>query len=54
MELNIIYTRIGTTRSGKMIPYVSSVDDIGNILPYFKGSNFSSDDLLDALRCLIA
>jgi hypothetical protein len=48
MELNIIYIRVGTTRSGKMIPYASSVDDIGNILLYFKDSNFSSDDLLDA------
>jgi hypothetical protein len=48
MTLSIIYNCVGTTRSGKMIPYTSSVNDIGSIIIYFKESSFSPDDLLDA------
>lgn len=48
MRPNVIYVRVGTTRSGKMIPYTSSINDLGSIIKYFKESHFSSDDLLDA------
>lgn len=48
MELEIIFVRVGTTRSGKIIPYASSSEDMGNIMRYLKGSEFSSDDLLDS------
>lgn len=48
MKIEIDYIRVGTTRSGKVIPYVSSVNGIKDVLQYFKRTEFSSDDLLDA------
>ena len=42
------YVRVGTTRSGKVIPYASSSEDMGIIMRYLKESEFSSDDLLDS------
>ena len=48
MSLNIIHTRVGTTRSGKIIPYTQSVKDLGTIIQYFEDALFTSDDLYDA------
>ena len=48
MKLDIVYARVGTTRSGKIIPYTSSANSIADIMLYFRSSDCSSDDLLDA------
>lgn len=45
---DIIYERVGITRSGKMIPYVSDRKDISSVVKYLRDEIFSSDDLLDA------
>ncbi|MCX6117446.1 MAG: hypothetical protein NT027_07890 [Proteobacteria bacterium] len=48
MELETVYIRVGTTRSGKIIPYSSCEDTLG-IITHFLKSTFTSDDMLDAL-----
>ncbi len=45
--LNFIYERVGTTRSKRMIPYVSDHKNISQLLRYFRNENFSMDDFLD-------
>lgn len=47
MNLNIIYLRVGTTRSGKMIPCALDAENTGDILKFFLDNFFSDDDLLD-------
>jgi hypothetical protein len=46
--LDIIYQRVGNTRSGKVIPYLSLRKDIAKLVGYLRDKNFSNDDLLDA------
>lgn len=48
MVLNIIYVCVGTTRSGKIIPYTLAIEDLERIVQYFKDPCVSADDLLDA------
>ncbi|MCX6117759.1 MAG: hypothetical protein NT027_09470 [Proteobacteria bacterium] len=35
-------------RSGKVIPYIQSINDLRNVTKYFQVSSFSTDDYLDA------
>jgi hypothetical protein len=46
-EIEIIHVRVGTTRSGKIIPYSSSIQNFDFLVKYFE-NNFSVDDVLDA------
>ncbi len=46
--LDIVYSRIAKTRSGKVIPYIQSINDLRNVTKYFQESSFSTDDYLDA------
>ena len=48
MDLEIVYQRVGKTRSGKVIPYTNNRDDIARILEFFDSVNFSMDDFFDA------
>lgn len=48
MEPGTIYIRVGSTRSGKIILYSSSINDLSSIIKCFEETCFSSDDLLDA------
>ncbi|MCX6118726.1 MAG: hypothetical protein NT027_14390 [Proteobacteria bacterium] len=46
--LDIIYERVGFTRSGKMIPYAVDRKDIASVVKHLRDEIFSNDDLLDA------
>ena len=48
MATPIFYKRAGVTRSGKLIPYATSSDEISDLLRDFRDPNFSHDDLFDA------
>ena len=47
MKLDIIYIRVGTTRSGKIIPCASRQEEVDSIVQFFQKEDFSDDDLLD-------
>ena len=46
--LNIVYSRIAKTRSGKVIPYTQSINDLRYVTKYIQELSFSTDDYLDA------
>lgn len=45
-ELSIVYQRVGVTRSGKFIPYISDESQIALLIEFFQ-KDFSADHLLD-------